>query len=407
MMIGQSIRRRSRRVFKQIANVTALFQEIVTSIRIVKAFSNEQFETERFRNANMGYFKMLFRANRLNYMTSPMNETVASLIMVVLLWIGGQMVFQGNELSANGFIRYIVFLLALFNPLKELSKFNNEIQTGMAAAERIFNLLEEPQETYLQAGVRPLKTFEREICYEQVSFRYQPDLPDVLKEMNLTIHKGEMVALVGPSGAGKSTLVDLLPRFYNATSGVIRIDGIPIQDFNLESLRSHIGVVTQDTILFNDTVRRNIAYGIENIDDETIITAAKIANAWDFIQEMENGLDTIIGERGIKLSGGQKQRLSIARAVVKNPPILILDEATSSLDTESEKMVQAAIDNLMQNRTVIAIAHRLSTIIHAHQIVVLNQGRIVDIGPHSLLLGRCPDYQRLYAVQFSSQAKDQ
>ncbi len=401
--IGKSIRRRSKRMFEQIANVTSVFQESVSSIRIVKAFISEAKEEKKFRDSNQEYFKKTFRANRLSYLTSPLNETLAAVILVLLLWFGGRMVYQGTGLNAEGFIRYLVFLLTMFNPLKELSKFNNEIQMGMAAAERIFRIIESPPEVYHKPGSIELKNFQYAVEFKDVTFQYDETAGPVLNRIDLRIHKGEMAAFVGHSGAGKSTLVDLIPHFYDVVSGHIMIDGLDINDYTLESLRRQIGIVTQDAILFNDTVRMNIGYGMEGATDDQIIEAAKIANAWDFIRQMDGGLSAMIGERGIKLSGGQKQRLSIARAVLKNPPILILDEATSALDSESEKIVQDAIDHLMKNRTVLAIAHRLSTIIHADKIVVLNQGNLVDVGRHSELLERCPVYQKLYDMQFKNQ----
>ncbi len=398
--IGQSIRRKRRRVFRQIASVMAVFQESISSIRIVKAFTSEPKEERKFQGVNHQFFKTIFRANRLSYLTSPLNETFASLVLVVLLWYGGNLVYTNAGLSAEDFIRYLVFLFTTFQPLKDISGLNNNIQTGLAAAERIFNLMEQTPEVYEKQDAKELKEFRDAIRYEHVSFRYNPEDPFVLRDINVTIRRGETVAFVGHSGAGKTTLVDLLPRFYDVTEGRITIDGTDIRDFTLHSLRRNIGVVTQEQILFNDTVRMNIGYGQENVTDEKIIEAAKAANAWEFIRKMENGLDTIIGERGVKISGGEKQRLSIARALLKNPPILILDEATSSLDTESERLVQEAIDRLMKNRTVLVIAHRLSTIIHSDKIVVLRDGRVEDIGTHAQLLESCPYYRKLYEIQF-------
>ncbi len=401
--IGQSIRRKRRRVFRQIASVMAVFQETVSSIRIVKAFTGEERENAKFRDVNRQFFRTIFRANRLSFLTSPLNETLAALILVALLWYGGNQVYANAGLSAEDFIRYLVFLFTTFQPLKEISGLNNNIQTGLAAAERIFNLMESRPEVYEKPGARELTDFRESIVYDHVYFRYNENEPFVLKDINLKINKGETVAFVGHSGAGKTTLVDLIPRFYDVTRGSITIDGTDVRDFTLISLRSKIGVVTQEPILFNDTVRMNIGYGLDNVTDEQIIAAAKAANAWDFIQQMENGLDTIVGERGIKISGGEKQRLSIARAILKNPPILILDEATSALDSESERLVQEAIEKLMQHRTVLVIAHRLSTIIHSDKIVVLKQGEIIDIGTHAQLMESCPYYRNLYELQFQDQ----
>jgi subfamily B ATP-binding cassette protein MsbA len=402
--IGQSIRRKSRRVFRQNANVVTVFQEALTSLRIVKAFTNEDKEEGRFKETNRQFFKLTLRSQRLKELTSPLNETLGAFILIFLLWYGGNMVFNNVGLGAEDFTRFLVFLFMMFQPLKKFSGLNNTIQTGLAAAERIFNTLEIQPEVYEKPGAIQVSAFQDSILFENVSFRYDDNGPLVLRDIDLEIKKGQMVALVGPSGAGKSTLSDLIPRFYDATSGKILIDGIDIRDFTIKSLRSQIGMVTQDSILFNDTIRANIGYGVENASEDDIIEAAKAANAWEFISEMDKGLDTIIGERGIKLSGGQKQRLSIARAILKNPPILILDEATSSLDTESEKLVQDAIDNLMENRTVLVVAHRLSTITHADKIVVLERAKIICQGNHGELLRTCPKYKTLYEIQFETNA---
>lgn len=403
--IGQSMRRRSRRVFQQIADVVATFQEAVTGILIVKAFANEQWEVDKFRSTNREYFKKTFRERRLHYLTSPLNEVMYVTILVFLLWYGGTLVYaQSSELSAEDFVRFLLFLFTMFAPLKELSGINNIIQSGMAAAERIFAILDAPEEVYTAPDARELKELKRNIEYQNVSFRYKQDEPYVLRNINLTIKKGEMVAIVGHSGSGKTTLVNLLPRFYELQEGSITIDEIDIRKFTLQSLRQQISIVTQDTILFNDTIKANIAYGLRSISEEHIIHAAKIANAWDFIEQMENGLDTHIGEKGIRLSGGQKQRLSIARAILKNPPILILDEATSSLDTESERLVQEAIDKLLENRTVLVIAHRLSTIKNATKIVVLHKNQIEAIGDHKELYQKSFVYTNLYDNQLLSEA---
>ena len=401
--IGQSLRRKSRRVFQQISVVVSAFQESVSSVRIVKAFTSEDREEQRFRAANRDYFKKEFRAKRLNFLTSPLNETIGVGIFVVLLWYGGNRVYAGTGLSPESFLRYLVLMFALFQPLRQFSGLNNVIQMGLAAAERIFNLIDMPREPYEKPDAKPLPQFHRAIEMKDVDFSYNGEVK-VLKNIWLSINKGEMVAFVGHSGVGKSTLVDLIPRFYEPQSGVIEIDGMNIQDVDLSSLRDQIGIVTQETILFNDTVRMNIGYGVDKCTDQDIIEAAKNANAWEFIKKMEHGLDTVIGERGINLSGGQRQRISIARAILKNTPILILDEATSSLDTQSEKLVQNAIDNLMKNRTVLAIAHRLSTVIHADKIVVMEGGRIIDIGRHEELLKKSKVYKELYRMQFNDQS---
>jgi len=399
--IGQSMRRKSRRVLEQISQVVMAFQESVSAIRIVKAFAAEKKEIRKFQHTNEEFFKKSFRAKRLDFLTSPLNETIGVLIFAILLWYGGMMVFRGEGINAEDFMRFLIFLFMLFQPMKELSGLNNILQSGMAAAERIFSYLDMPSEVYEKPGAKSFTFFKQSIIFDNVSFSYNPELP-VLKNITLAISKGEMVAFVGHSGVGKSTLVDLIPRFYDVGSGVVAIDGVSVQDYELSSLRDKIGIVSQETILFNDTVRMNIGYGGDSYSDEEIINAAKNANAWEFIQQMDHGLDTIIGERGVTISGGQRQRISIARAILKNTPILILDEATSALDTQSEKLVQVAIDNLMQNRTVLAIAHRLSTILHADKIVVMDHGQIVDVGKHQELLQRSEVYKNLYNMQFQN-----
>jgi ATP-binding cassette, subfamily B, bacterial MsbA len=400
--IGQSMRRKSRRVFEQISMVVTAFQESISSIRIVKAFTAEDREIKKFTGINENYFVKSFRAKKLDALTSPLNETIGVLIFTVLLWYGGVMVFKGEGVNAEDFIRFLVFLFMIFQPLKELSGLNNVLQSGLAAAERIFNFLDMQIEVYQKKGAHPLTAFNHEIVFKDVNFSYDEETP-VLLDINLTIRKGEMVAFVGHSGVGKTTLVDLIPRFYDVVTGSIQIDGADVRDYQLTSLRDMIGIVSQETILFNDTVRMNIGYGVQQYTEKQVVDAAKNANAWEFIERMDNGLDTMIGERGVTLSGGQRQRISIARAILKNTPILILDEATSALDTQSEKLVQNAVDHLMQNRTVLAIAHRLSTILHADKIVVMESGRIVDIGKHHELLQRSPVYQQLYNMQFQNE----
>ncbi len=397
--IGQSIRRRSRRVFQQVADVVLVFQESVSAINIVKIFTNEQREEKRFRETNYDYFKKLFRAERLKIATTPVNEILLVLTLVVLLWIGGRMVYTHAGLEAEDFVRFLVFLFAMFKPIQEFSGVNNTIQTGMAAAERVFNVLEQKEETYDAPDAMEIKEFRNQIRYENVDFKYNEEDEFAIRNVNLTIKKGETVAFVGHSGAGKTTIVDLLPRFYDVSGGSITIDGIDIRKIKLLSLRKLIGLVSQETILFNGTIRTNIAYGVPDASEQEIIEAAKAANAWDFIQQFELGLDTHIGERGVKLSGGQKQRLAIARAILKNPPILILDEATSALDTESERLVQEAIDHLMANRTVLVIAHRLSTIRNADKIVVMHNGQIDNMGTHGELYKKSSIYRTLYDNQ--------
>jgi len=397
--IGQAMRRRSRKVFRQVADVLATFQEAVSAIRIVKAFTNEKKETEKFHQTNRLYFKKLFRANKLKFATSPINEVLLVFVLIFLLWYGGNQVYSNTGLNAEDFLKFLVFLFTMFQPIKDLSGVNNIIQTGLAAAERIFAVIDTPREVYEKPDSIKLEQFDNSITFDNVSFKYNSDQDFVLKNIDLEIKKGEMIAFVGASGAGKTTLINLVPRFYNPDSGRLLIDGDNVQNFTLNSLRKKMSIVTQDIILFNDTIRANIAYGLEDVSEQDIKDAAQAANAWEFIEQEEMGLDAHIGEKGTKMSGGQKQRISIARAILKNPPILILDEATSSLDTESERLVQDAVSQLMKNRTVLVIAHRLSTIKDANRIVVLNRGGVESIGSHDDLLSRSPIYKNLYENQ--------
>ncbi|MEJ2053519.1 MAG: ABC transporter ATP-binding protein [Calditrichaceae bacterium] len=397
--IGQGMRRRSRRVFKRIAEVLQTFQEAVSAIRIVKAFSNEDKEIDKFHQATFKHYKNLFRANRLKFATSPINEVLLVLILVLLLWYGGNMVFNNTGLKAEDFVRFLLFLFTMFQPIKAFSGINNTMQTGMAAAERVFNIIETEPEKYDPEDAADIKEFKDKIEFKNVKFRYSDETEYILDDINLTIKRGEMVAFVGHSGSGKTTLINLVPRLYEVAEGSILIDGIDIRKLKLKSLRRLMGIVTQESVLFNDTVRTNIAYGLDEVAEQDIIEASRSANALEFIEKMDQGFDTHIGERGVRLSGGQKQRLSIARAILKNPPILILDEATSSLDTESERLVQEAIDKLLLSRTVLVIAHRLSTIKNATKIVVLNDSRIESIGTHEELYTRSPVYKNLYDNQ--------
>ena len=379
-----------------------IFQEGISAIRIVKAFTNENKEIEKFHGSTFKHYKNVFRANRLKFATSPINEVLLVFILVFLLWYGGNMVYSKSGLAAKDFIRFLLFLLPCFNRLKISTGINNILQTGVAAAERVFEVIDSEAELYDRPNAIDKNDFEDQIEFKNVSFQYSEEDPFVLNNINLTVNRGEMVAFVGHSGSGKTTLVNLVPRFYEVNQGTLTLDGIDIRDIKLKSLRKLMSIVTQDTVLFNDTVRMNIAYGLDNVSQDDLIHAAKSANAWEFIKKMDNGLDTHIGEKGVRLSGGQKQRLSIARAILKNPPILILDEATSSLDTESERLVQEAIDKLLQSRTVLVIAHRLSTIKNASRIVVLNSHQIEAIGNHEALYENSKVYKNLYDNQLLS-----
>lgn len=405
--IGQSIRRKSRRTYEQTAVFISILQETVAALRIVKAFAMENEEIARFREALKKYFGLLMRQRSLQMLGSPINEMLGVFAAIALLLYGGSQVLKGGGMEPVDFVKYIFLLFATFQPLKDLTGLNNQLQAGFAAAERIFTILETPPEITDAADALTVTDFKEAIEVKDVWFRYDDAGPFVLKNINLRINRGEIVALVGQSGAGKSTLVDLIPRFYDAVRGEISVDGMNIRRIKNYSLKKLFGIVTQETILFNNSLSFNIAYGSATVDQEVIIKAAKVANAHDFIMEFDEGYGAIVGDRGVKLSGGQRQRIAIARAILQNPPILILDEATSSLDTESERYVQEAIDTLMQNRTVIVIAHRLSTIIHADKIVVMNKGEIVAIGSHRELLKKSPLYRHLYEIQFRDERSDQ
>jgi ATP-binding cassette, subfamily B, bacterial MsbA len=396
--IGSSIRRKSMRTMGGIAKVVDSLQEMIPNIKIVKAYDAEEREIRRFDRLNQDYFRLAFRQKTLSQLTTPLNEVIGAGLAAYLLWYGGSQIFRGAGFAAGDFVKYLILLFAMFQPIRKVSGLNNNIQMGMGAGERVYDILDQAPET--DEGTVTLRSLERDISLTGISFRYRDDGPDVLTDINLEVHKGEVVAFVGPSGAGKTTLVHLIPRFYSPRTGRILIDGTPITELTLHSLREQIGMVTQETILFNRSVLENIAYSAEEVDEAAILRASRVAHADEFILASADGLRTVVGERGMKFSGGQKQRLSIARAVLKNSPILILDEATSSLDSESEQLVQNALDNLMKDRTVLVIAHRLSTVIHADKIVVMNNGRIVDVGPHARLVDTCPLYRHLYEIQF-------
>jgi subfamily B ATP-binding cassette protein MsbA len=400
--IGKSIRRKSIRTSRQIAGIMAILDETLQGMRVVKAFAMEKFEINRFVGESQKYFKLLFRRKKLREISSPINETFGVLIGILLLWFGGNHVLAGTGIDAEDFIRFIIMLFAIMTPIKSLNNVTMELQEGMASAQRVFSVIDEQPDVVEKPNALVISDFNDSIVYKDVSFKYETSRAEVLDRVNLEIKKGEIVAIVGHSGAGKSTLVDLLPRFYDPTSGQILIDGIPNDRLTFASLRSLMGIVTQHTILFNDTIFNNIAYGIRDFDPEKVRAAADAANALEFIEEFPDKFDTMIGDKGLRISGGQRQRLAIARALLKNPPILILDEATSSLDTESEQKVQAAIEHLMKERTVLVIAHRLSTIQNANKIVVLDHGRILETGTHNELLNRENSvYRTFYETQFA------
>jgi subfamily B ATP-binding cassette protein MsbA len=395
-IVGSSIRRKGRRTLRQMGVITSFLQQMLGAFRLIKSYHKESDEIQNFKTQNRKFLKIQMRQLRLTAINSPLSEMVGVVTGALLFMIGGKMVLTGSTMDSEDFLRYIILLFSILSPVKNLTSVNDSIQNGLAAAERIFNVLETPIENLESPHAVEKKDFEKEIEFRNVSFRYESH--DVLKNINLVIPKGKSYALVGASGSGKSTLADLLCRFYVPREGQILIDGIDIRDIKAESLYKLIGTVSQDVQMLNETIRDNLTYGSEGTDEASIERAVEIANA-EFIHDLEQGWDTIAGDQGVRLSGGQKQRIAIARAVLRNPPILILDEATSSLDTESERLVQNSLNRLMKGRTSLIIAHRLSTILDADQIVVLKKGQIVCQGTHTELLQTCPDYKKLYKQQ--------
>ena len=398
--IGRSIRRKSRRTAKQIAGIMGIITEILNSIRVVKAFGTEDIERKRFKQEQDRYYNLISKRAKLRLITSPITETIGAMIGVSLLWVGGVDVLVTGTMSSEDFIRFILILFSVLGPVRLLSNVSVNLQTGVASAERVFNILDTPPDIIEKPDALDLKDFSKEIQFDSVGFNYDGG-GKVLSDVSFSIHKGSIVAIVGPSGAGKSTIADLIPRFYEVKEGAITIDGQDIRDIKLFSLRDKMGIVTQETILFDETIEFNITYGISESTEEDLIASSKAANAYDFIQDQPNGFQTVIGEKGVKLSGGQRQRIAIARAIFNNPPFLILDEATSALDTKSERLVQNALDNLMKNRTVLVIAHRLSTVKNADQIIVMDAGKIIQKGTHQELIQNDGLYNHLYQFQLS------
>ena len=399
--IGIKVYNQSRAVQENMANITSFLQEKIFGIKIVKAFSMEEHENRNFYDLAQKYFKFSIRIGRLNELSSPLTELLGIIAAMLIIWYGGIQVVETHSLKASEFMGFLFIIFQIMPPVKQLSNVNNRIQQSNAAAERIFEVLDEPIDIKEIEDPIILLKFSDSIIFRNVSFHYVLDQQKILENISFTVKKGEIIAVVGPSGAGKTTLVDLIPRFYDVTDGEILLDGINVKNYNIKSLRNEIGIVTQESLLFNDTVAANILYGLDHASDEDIINAAKAANAHEFIMNMNKGYNTMIGERGLKMSGGQRQRISIARALLKNPSILIFDEATSALDSESEILVQEAINNLMHNRTAFVIAHRLSTVKNSTRIIVIDKGNIVQIGSHDQLIGNETGlYAKLYNLQY-------
>jgi subfamily B ATP-binding cassette protein MsbA len=398
---GRRLRKTTHRSQERMADLATILEETIRGVRIVKSFTMETFEIDRFRAATKRHLDSTLKAQRIQASTSPVLELLAGICFLLLFWYAHNRIVVTHTLTMGQFLAFVAAMAAMWAPVKKLNRVNLSVNNALAAAERVFRMLDIDNEVKESPDAVELTSAGRGVRYENVTFGYGAD--PVLRDINLAIAPGEIVALVGSSGAGKTTFVNLLPRFYDVNEGRITVDGVDVRDATLRSLRGLMGFVTQEVVLFNDTVRNNIAYGRADADLGKVIDAAKAANAHDFISALPLGYDTLIGEGGVLLSGGQRQRLAIARALFKDPPILVLDEATSSLDTESERLVQQALNNLMQGRTTLVIAHRLSTIRSADKIVVLDKGEIVEAGRHEELLARRGVYRKLYDMQFAEE----
>lgn len=400
---GGRLRKAGHDVQGKMADITALLEEAISGIRIIRSFNREEFEIKRFVVQNDKNFWALMTTTKLTSMLTPFIQFFAAIAVTGIIWYGGMSVIEG-KMTAGALIAFLIYAINLANPVRRISEIYGDIQKSLAAADRVFETLDTMPEVQEKKNAITLPKVQGHIVFDHVSFAYDKD-HEALTDFNLEVKPGQVVALVGPSGAGKSTVANLLPRFYDITGGNLTIDGVNIKDVTFSSLRQQIGLVPQETMLFNASVRDNILYGCLDASEEEVIAAAKAANAHEFIMDLPQGYDTHVGDRGNALSGGQRQRIAIARAILKNPQILILDEATSALDTESEKIVQAALDRLMEGRTAVVIAHRLSTVRNADDIVVIDHGKIVEEGTHTELLAKNGLYASLYAVQFKDKAE--
>ncbi len=399
--IGLKLRKQSALLQAKMSDITTVLHETITGVKIVKAFGMEKYENKKFAGQTFKFFKLILKMVRIRNAASPITEFLSVIVGVVIIYYGGQLVLTEQTIKASEFLGFLFAIFQLMPPIKELGTLNNRIQESSAAGDRIFEILDTDPSITDKPDAKSISDFTGKIEFRNLKFHYSDSDEIILDDINFSASKGQIIALVGSSGAGKTTLSDMIPRFYDPTDGEILLDGINLKDIKLADLRKLMGIVTQETVLFNESVKQNIAYGLEDFPEEKIIEASKAANAHDFILELPNGYETVIGEKGTKISGGQRQRISIARAILKNPPIMILDEATSALDNESEVLVQEAIERLMSDRTTFVVAHRLSTIRNADRILVLDKGRIVQDGKHDELLGDDRGiYRRLYELQF-------